>query len=119
MEDRGGDRAEEPRAAESHRDGVEAERESDDVLADDRHGCPRQLHQVGQDAQRLAQDDEVAGLGRQVGADAAQGDPGVGPRQRRGVVDPVADHGHPPARRLSLLDPPRLVGRAAAPPRRS
>ena len=111
MEDRRGDRAEDAERRRDHRHGVQAEREADDVLADDRDGRPRQLHQVGQDAERLAEDDEVARLGREVGADAAQGDPGVRPGQRRGVVDPVADHRHPPARRLPLLDPARLVGR--------
>ena len=65
----------------------------------------------GQDAQRVAQEDQVAGLGGEVGADAAQRDAGVGLGQGRGVVDAVADHRHSPPGLLPLLDPPRLVGR--------
>ena len=70
-----------------------------------------QLDQRRQVAQRIAQDDQIARLGREVGADPAERDPGVGLRQGRGVVDAVADHRHFPARLLLFLDPPGLVGR--------
>ena len=48
----------------------------------------------GSGTERVAHQDDRAGLGGDVGADAAQGEPDIGQRQRRGVVDAVADHGH-------------------------
>jgi len=52
--------------------------------------------------------DDVGGLDRHVGAGADR-DAEVGPRQRRGVVDPVADHRHPAPGALQLGDLRRLV----------
>ena len=43
-------------------------------------------------AERVAHQDDVAGLGGDVGAGAAEGQADVGPGQGRGVVDAVADH---------------------------
>ena len=106
VEDRRGDRAEDAQRRQEHRHGVEPEGEADDVLPDDPHRGPGQLDQGGKVAQRIAQEDQVARLGREVGADAPQRDPGVGLGQRRRVVDAVADHRHVPARLLLLLDPP-------------
>ena len=67
-----------------------------------------QAEQVRQHAERVAQHDQVAGLGGQVRADAPQGDAGVGLGQGRCIVDPVADHGHAVPGLLSLLDPRAL-----------
>ena len=66
------------------------------VLADDRHRGPRQADRGG-DAARVAADErDAGGLDRDVGAGADR-DPEVGPGERRGVVDAVADHRDRPA----------------------
>ncbi len=69
------------------------------------------LSRSGKTRSGLAEDDNATGLCGEVGADASQRDPGVGLRQRRSVVDPVADHGDATPRRASLLDPASLVRR--------
>ena len=50
VEDRRGDRPEDPERGRSHRHRIEAQREPQDVLADDRDRRPGELHEVGQDA---------------------------------------------------------------------
>ena len=86
VEDRGGDRTEDAERGREHRHGVESEGEADDVLPDDGDRLAGQADQVRQHAQRVAQHDQVAGLGGQVGADAAQARcrhrPGPGPAHR-------------------------------------
>ena len=111
VQDRRSHRAEDAERRQDHRHGIEAKGKPDDVLLNHRDRGARQLHQSGQIAERVAQDDEVARLGRKVRADSRQRDSRVGLRQGRGVVDAVADHRHFPARLLLLLDPRRLAGR--------
>ena len=57
------------------------------------HRLARQPQQERQRLERIAHEDDVAGLGGDVGAGAADGHADVGAGQGRGVVDAVADHG--------------------------
>ena len=99
-------------ARQGHGDGVEPEGEEEDVLADDADGLPRQANRLGKRGERVAQEDDRAGLGRQVAADAGERQPDVGPRQGRGIVDAVADHGHDAPVALASLDPVGLGRRS-------
>ena len=49
---------------------------------------------IGKRLSGVAHHDDVARLGGDVGAGAADGDADISAGQRRGVVDTVADHGH-------------------------
>jgi len=72
----------------------------------------RQPNQHRQWPERIAHQDDVAGLGRDVGA-SADGDAHVGSRQGRCVVDAVADHDDV-LLRLEIGDILRLSARAIA-----
>ena len=65
---------------------------------------------VATPAELARHEGDVAGLHRHVGA-GADGDADVGLRERRGVVDAVADHRHPLALRLQRRDLGRLLAR--------
>ena len=81
------------------------------VLADDRHGRPRQVDR-GRDGTRVASDEgDVRCLDGDVRAGADR-DTEVGTGDGGRVVDPVADHGHDQPARLEALDGGRLVSRA-------
>ena len=62
-------------------------------------------------AEVLAHQRHVSGLDRDVGTERTHGDADVRGRQRRSVVDAIADHRHP-ALSPKLLDDPGLVLRA-------
>ena len=62
------------------------------------------LHGGNHPVQVAPHDDDVPGLDGHVDA-RAHGDADVGLGQGRGVVDPVADHGHPQLLPLQLFDP--------------
>ena len=99
------------KAGEHDGQAVQAEREDEDVLADDPHRLPRQADGLGERLQRVAHQDDRAGLGGDVGADAAERDPDVGQGQGGGVVDPVADHRDDAPFVLAAVDPLGLVRR--------
>ena len=63
-----------------------------------RHRGPGQPDQGGQVAERIAQDDQVARLGREVRPMPPRAIPTSASGQRGGVVDAVAHHRHPAAR---------------------
>ena len=77
--------------------------------------APAQIERVDDAAEVPGDERHVGGLDRDVGAGADR-DADVGLRERRGVVDPVADHRHQPSLLLQAPDLAGLVGRAA--PRR-
>ena len=66
----------------------------DQVLDDLAEGQARQLRGLHQAAQASTDEDYVGGLHGHVGP-AADGDADIGLLQCRGVVDAIADHGHP------------------------
>ena len=70
---------------------------------------------VAQDRRYLSQvighEDDVGTGEGQVGSDASHGDGHVGTRQRRGIVDPVANHRHPVSLFTQGLDHRRLLFR--------
>ena len=70
--------------------------------AHDAHGGAGKAAQFGDHHRVIATDDHVAGLDGDVRGLAAQGNADVGIRQRRGVVDAVADHDYAVALRLQL-----------------
>jgi len=79
-------------AGEDDADEVDAEGEDDDVLADDADGFAREPHEERQRLEGFAHENDVAGLGGDIGAGAdsdAHGSAGEG----RGIVDAVADKG--------------------------
>ena len=63
-----------------------------DALAGDRSGAPADPDGVGDAVDAVDEDDGVGGLRGDGGADRAHGDADVGERERRRVVDAVADH---------------------------
>ena len=73
-------------------DGVDAEGENHNILLDDADHFARQTQKQRQVSQRIAHEHNVAGLGGNVGASAAQGQADIGARQGGGVVDAVAHH---------------------------
>jgi hypothetical protein len=105
----GEDRVEQAKRGQRDRRHVVAE-SPPEVDADRREGCPGQPDRVGHAAQVIAEQDHVGGADRHVGA-GAEGEPEVGGRQGRAVVDAVADHRHPVPARSQPVDHRRLAGR--------
>ena len=109
---RGDDGVEEAERGERQGGGVVAERPGE-VVADGAEGSAGEPDRVGHCLQVVAEQDHVGGADRDVGA-GSEGEPEVGRRQRRGVVDAVADHGHLTARRLERRDDGGLAVRQRA-----
>ena len=80
------------------------------VALDRGQRAARQPDRVGGHPQVAADEREVTGLDRDVGA-GAHGQAQVGLRERRGVVDAVPDHGDRPALVLQPADDVHLVAR--------
>ena len=112
VKDRRRHRPEHAQAGQHDRHAVEAEGEDEDVLADDPDRLPRQSNGLGQRDQRVAHEDDRARLGRDVGADASEGQADVGQGQGGGIVDAVAHHRDDAALLLAAPHPLGLVGRS-------
>ena len=105
---RGDDRVEEAERGERQRGGVVAERPGE-VAADGPEGGAGERDRVGDASEVVAEQDQVRGADRDVGA-GPEGQPEVGGGERGGVIDAVADHGDPVPLRLQPGDDGCLIG---------
>ena len=99
-------------ASQHDRHAVEAEREDEDVLADDPDRMPRKSNCLRERDQRIPHEDHRSRHGRDVGPNASQGQANVGQGQGRGIVDAVSHHRHDAAFMLAAFHPLSLVGRS-------
>ena len=108
MPQRAGDRRQGSRRGQ--RDGAGVDEEGGyDVGPHLPHHLPHQAKQVGKALDLVAHQDGVRGLHRDVAADPAHRDAGIGAAQGQGVVHPVPDHAGRLAPVLVLLDYGRLL----------
>ena len=110
------DRVDVAECGESHRDEARADAEQH-ALAGDVQRAAADPDRVGDAVDAVDHDHRVGGLGRDRGAGRAHRDPDVGERERRRVVDPVADHHDRPevrARPHRADDLELLLGRLVA-----
>ncbi len=110
MEDRRGDRTKNSEPGQHYCERIEPECKEQDVLTDDANCVAGEPHGFRQRGEWVAHQDDGPGLGGQIGAGAREREPDVGAGERKGVVDPIAQHGHDPARLLALLDPFGFAG---------